>query len=86
MTDLARQAGVSAASVNNWENHGASPRPDKVASLAEHFGVTEAYLTHGVREVEYQSLDDIIEEAKAKIAKSLRVPKSRFEIELRFKK
>ena len=85
MSDLAREVDVSPASVNNWENHGAFPRQEKIGLLASIFSVSEEYLVDGIEEAE-QSFEEIMEEAKSKLAKFLGISKSKFELEIRYRK
>lgn len=53
---LANELGVHYRTLQNWENGESQIKPDKAQRLAEHFGVSEAYL---LGYSEYKSLLDI---------------------------
>lgn len=63
--DIARLLGVSQATVSDWTKLRTYPRMDKIQMLAEHWGIDMVDL------VEKQTVCDVVERQKQKIASEL---------------
>ena len=63
--DIARLLGVSQATISDWTKLRTYPRMDKIQLLAEHWGIDMVDL------VERQTVSDVIERKKQKIAEEL---------------
>ena len=70
-SDLARLTSVSATAVANWEKNGSIPRPAVLERVANALGTTTEYLLTGTAAPTSgrRTVDDIVREAAAEIAR-----------------
>ncbi|MBY5033874.1 helix-turn-helix domain-containing protein [Streptococcus gallolyticus] len=57
--ELAKKIGVHYRTLQNWENSESQIKPDKAQALADHFGVTVAYLL-GYSDYQGDNLRDLL--------------------------
>ena len=88
---LAKRLGISSTAAWNWDQANTTPRPEMLEKVAAVLGVSVEYLRDGdgnkaaaTAPQARESLDDILTDARARIAKLLGIAETRVRLEMSF--
>ena len=68
---VAKETGVTTATLTNWKKGKYTPKPDKLQKLADYFGVSLSYLLYGTEEVAQKKESGLSSRDERDIARDL---------------